>query len=69
MHVNTSEEPLYTEIGRKNAADQIEPRMQTRACTIETHFKILEEPLYMEIYLENAAPQTEHPDQAPVLQL
>ena len=29
MHDNVSQEPLYTEICSKNAADQIEPRMRT----------------------------------------
>ena len=30
MHVNMSQDPLYTEIYRKNAGAQIEPRTQTR---------------------------------------
>ena len=46
-HVNisqgTSEEPLYAEIFRKNAAAQIDPRARTyfaRACADEMHFNI-----------------------------
>ena len=49
MHVNISQEPLYTEIYRKNAAPQIEPRTRThtlcepaqskRMCTcLKSHF-------------------------------
>ena len=66
----TSEEQLCTEIYRKNAAAQIEPRTQTHTLreparsTVETHVKISQEPLYAEIYRENAADQSEYPDQA-----
>ena len=66
----TSEEQLCTEIYRKNAVAQIEPRTQTHTLreparsTVETHVKISQEPLYAEIYRENAADQSEYPDQA-----
>ena len=53
----TSEEPLCTEIYRKNAAAQVGPKTAAH--------KIAPEPLDAEIYRKNAAPQSEHPDQAP----
>ena len=65
MHVNISEEPLYTEIYSENAAAQIEPRTKfkgphfARACAIEMHFNMSQEPLYTEIFRKNATPQNE----------
>ena len=71
MHFNvsqeTSEEPLYTKIYRKNAAApnwaQNADEHFVRACAIEMHFNISQETsgesLYTEIYRKNAAAQIE----------
>ena len=70
-----TEEPLYIEIYRKNAATQIGPKNPSlgahfvRARAVETHVKISQEPLYTAIYRKNAAAQSEHPDQAPAFTL
>ena len=73
MSQKTLEEPLYTEIYRKNAVAQIWPKNLgahfVRACAVETHVKISQEPFYTEIYRKNAATQSEHPDQAPAITL
>ena len=63
--VKISQEPLYAEIYRKNAAPQNHGADFGRACAVETHVKISQEPLYAEIYSKNAAAQSEHPCQAP----
>ena len=49
--------PLYTEIYRKNAADQNRAADFVRACAVETDINMSEEPLYTEIYREKAAGQ------------
>ena len=63
------QEPFYTEIYRKNAAAQMEPRTRThtylRACAVEMRVNISQEQTYTEIYRKNAAAQLEHPDEAP----
>ena len=73
MSQKTLEEPLHTEIYRKNAVAQIGPKNLgahfVRACAVETHVKISQEPFYTEIYRKNAATQSEHPDQAPAITL
>ena len=48
MHVNIAQEPLYTEICRKNVADT----HFVWACEVEMHVKVSQEPLYTEIYNE-----------------
>ena len=63
MHVNISQEPLFTEIYRAWA--QNADTYFVRACAVETHVKISQEQLYTEIYGKNAEAQSEHPDQAP----
>jgi hypothetical protein len=51
------QQPLYTEIYRKNAtAQNLEPHF-VRACAIEMHFDVSQESLYTEIYRKNAATQ------------
>ena len=52
----------YTEIYRKNAADQNRAADFVRACAVETHVKISQEPLYTEIYRKNAADQNRAAD-------
>ena len=42
-----SQEPLYTEICRKNAAPQNLGPHFVRACAVEMHFNISQEPLYI----------------------
>ena len=44
-----SQEPLFTEIYRKNAAAQ-----NDGVCAVEMHFNMPQEPLYTEIYKKNA---------------
>jgi hypothetical protein len=39
-HVKISQEPLYTEIHRKNAAAQNRAADIVRACAVETHVEI-----------------------------
>ena len=65
MHLDVSQEPLYTEICRKNARAQNRDANFVRACTVEMHLEISQEPLYAEIDRENAAAQSEHLDQTP----
>ena len=57
-HVKISQEPLYTEFYRKNAAAQNHSPHLVRACAV-----------YTEIYKKNAAAQSEDPDQAPAFTL
>ena len=65
MHVRmsqeTSEEPLYTEIYRKNATAQNADTHFVRACAVEMHVHMSqetsEEPLFTEIYKKNATSQ------------
>ena len=45
---NTSQEPLYTEIYRKNAAPQNLGPHFVRACAVEMHVNISQEPLQRE---------------------
>ena len=55
MHFNISQEPLYTDIYRENAALQGLQNLGAhfvRACAVETHVKILQEPLFTEIYIQ-----------------
>ena len=49
-HVNVSQEPLFTEMYRKNAAAQNHGPHFVRACAVETHVNVSQEPLYTEIY-------------------
>ena len=65
MHLDVSQEPLYTEICRKNARAQNRDANFVRACTVEMHLEISQEPLDAEIDRENAAAQSEHLDQTP----
>ena len=58
-HVNISQERLYTEIYRQNAADQTRGPHFVRAWAVEMHFKMSQEPLYAKNYRKNAAPQLE----------
>jgi hypothetical protein len=58
MHINISQEPLCTEIYKKNAAAQNLGPHFVRAA-IGMHLEISQEPQ------ENAAAQLEHLDQAP----
>ena len=71
MHVNMSQEPLFTEIYRiKCRAPDWAQNADTyfvRACAVTMHVVISQEPLYTEIYRKNAAPKREHPDEAPTL--
>ena len=71
MHVHTSqttsEEPLYTEIGRKNAVAQTGPRTQTHILCEPAQAKRLSR--FHKSHLipkigKNAAAQSEHPDQS-----
>ena len=61
MSQKTLEEPLYTEIYRKNAVAQIGPKNLgahfVRACAVETHVKISQEPFYTEIYRKKPQPR------------
>ena len=66
-HVKIEQEPINTEIYKKNATPKNADTHFVRACAVETHVKIWQKPLYAEIYKKNAAPQSEHPDQAPAL--
>ena len=59
-HVKISQEPLCTEIYRKNAAAQNLGAHCVRACAVETRVKISQEPLYAAICRSNAADQREH---------
>ena len=75
-HVKISQEPLDTEIYRKNALPQNESRRQTNTLrepaqsncmsklhkTVETHVKISQEPLSTEIHRKNAAAQNRAAD-------
>ena len=45
-----SQEPLYTEIYRKNAGARYRDPHFVRACAVETHVKISQGPLYTEFY-------------------
>ena len=45
MHLDISQEPLYTEIYRKKAAAQNHGPHFVRACAVETNAKISQEPL------------------------
>ena len=65
MHLDVSQEPLYTEICSKNARAQNRDANFVRACTVEMHLEISQEPLDAEIDRENAAAQSEHLDQTP----
>ena len=68
MHVNISEEPLYTKFRCKMPQTGLSPeRRQTlcASCAVEMHFNISEELRDTEIYRQNGAAQLEHPDQAP----
>jgi len=66
MHVQFSQEPLYTEIYRKNAVAQNEPRTLSASLrAVETHVKISQEPLYTELYRKNAADQNRTPHFVP----
>ena len=56
-HVKISQEPLYAEIYRKNAAPQNHGADFGRACAVETHVKISQEPLYAEIYSKMPRPR------------
>jgi hypothetical protein len=49
-----SQEPLFTEIYRKNVAAQNDGAHFVRACAVEMHFNMPQEPLYTEIYKKNA---------------
>ena len=60
-HVKDSQEPLYTEIYRKNAAAQNHGPHFVWACAVEKHVKNSQEPLYTEIYRKNAAAQNHGP--------
>jgi hypothetical protein len=57
LHLDIEQLPLYTEIYRKNAADQNRAADFVRACAVETHINMSEEPLFTEIYREKAARQ------------
>ena len=57
LHLDIAQVPLYTEIYRKNAADQNRAADFVRACAVETDINMSEEPLYTEIYREKAAGQ------------
>ena len=46
MQVNISQEPIYTEFYRKNAAAQNLGAHFVRACAIEMQVNISQEPLY-----------------------
>ena len=52
-----SQEPLYTEIYRKNAAAQNHGAHFARACAVKMHFNMSREPLHTKIYGNNAAAQ------------
>ena len=51
------QEPLYTEIYRKNATAQNLGPCFVRACAVEMHFNMSQEPLYTEIYIAPESPQ------------
>ena len=61
MHFNISEEPLYTEIYRKNAAAQMEPRTWTHTHTLcepeQSKCMSTFHKSHLEIYRKNAAAQ------------
>ena len=71
MNVNISPKPLYTEIYRKNAAAQIEPRTQTpTSCEpvqSKRMVKVSQEPPDTEIYRKHAAAQIEPRTQTHIL--
>ena len=71
MPGSISEEPLFTEIYRKQCRDpdwaQKADTHFVRACAGETHVKISQEPLYQEIQRKNAAPQIEPGTQTHIL--
>ena len=52
------QEPLHTEIYRKNATAQNLGPCFVRACAVEMQFDVSQEPLY-NLYMKNAAAQTE----------
>ena len=58
-HVKISQEPLYTEIYRRNDGAQNRGRHFVRACAVQMHVQISQEPLYTEIYRKNAVAQNE----------
>ena len=60
-HVKISQEPLYTEIYRRNAGAKNRDPHFVWACAVETHVKIAQEPLRTEIYKKNAGAQNPRP--------
>ena len=53
------QEPLYTEIYRRNDGAQNRGRHFVRAFAVQMHVQISQEPLYTEIYRKNAVAQNE----------
>ena len=60
-HVKISQEPLYTEIYRRNAGAKNRDPHFVWACAVETHVKIAQEPLRTEIYKKNAGARIRDP--------